>query len=68
MSQWVLTSTGDTMPIQILIQSTPDERIIPVMLKQIKEFDEQKNKKYGYSISIPTDQYLSINMCPEHND
>ena len=38
------------------------------MLKRMKEFDEHKKKKYGDSMNIPTDQYLSINMYPEHND
>ena len=38
------------------------------MLKMMKEFDEHTKKKYGYSMNIPTDQYFSINMYPEHND
>ena len=45
------------MPIQMLSQLTPAEMSIPVMLKQMKEFDEHTKKKYGYSMSIPTDKY-----------
>ena len=40
MSQWVITGTGDTMPIQMLIQLTLAERSMPVMIKRTKEFDE----------------------------
>ena len=56
------------MPIKILSQLTPAERSIPVIIKRTKEFDEHTKKKYGYSMSIPTDQTSSINMCPEHYD
>ena len=68
MSQWVLTVTGYIMPIQTMRQLTPAERSISVMLKRMTEFDEHTRKNYGDSMNIPTDQYLSSNMYPEHND
>ena len=68
MSQWVLTGTSDIMSIQTLRQLTPSERSIPVMLKQIKEFDEQTKNKYGSIMIIHTNKYLSSNVYPEHDD
>ena len=68
MSQWVITGTGDIMPIQMLRQLTPYERSIPVMIKRMKGFDDNTKKKYGYSMNISTYKSLSINMYPEHDN
>ena len=38
------------------------------MLKRMKEFDEHTKKNYGDVMNITTDQFLSSNMYPEHND
>ena len=56
------------MPIQTLNQLTTDERSSPIMIKQMKDFDEYTKKKYGYIMSIITDQSLSSNMYPAHDD
>ena len=53
------------MPIQMLRKLTPAERSIQVMLKQMKEFDENTKKKYGEIMNISTDQSLSRNMHPK---
>ena len=37
------------------------------MLKWMNDFYEYTNNKYGNSMSIPTNQYLSSNVYPEHN-
>ena len=68
MSQWVLTGNGYIMPIQTLRQLTPSERSSLILLKRMKEFDEHNKKKYGDSMNIPTDQYLSRDVYPEHDD
>ena len=68
MSQWVLTSTDDVMHIQTLSHLIPYERSSPVMLKRMKEFDKHTKKNYGDSMSIPTQQYSSNNIYPEHDD
>ena len=54
------------MSIQMLIQLTPAESSIPVIIKRMKEFNEHNKKQNGYSISIPTDQSSSRNVYPEH--
>ena len=56
------------MPIQTLRQLTPAEMSSPVMLEQMKKFDEHTKKKYRDSMCITTDQYLSSNIYPEHDD
>ena len=56
------------MPIQTLRQLNPYERISPVILKRMKEFDEHTKKKYGDSMNIPTDQSSSRYIYPEHDD
>ena len=68
MSKWVLTGNGYIMPIQTLRQLNPYERISPVILKRMKEFDEHTKKKYGDSMNIPTDQSSSRYIYPEHDD
>ena len=56
------------MPIQTLRKLLPDKSSIPVLIKRIKDFAENTNKKYGESMNITTDQSLSNNMYPEHDD
>ena len=67
MSQWVLTGTGDIMSIQTLGQLSLVKRIIPVMLKHMKEFGEHTNKNYGDIMNILMYQYSSRNIYPEQN-
>ena len=56
------------MSIQNLGQLSVVKRIIPVMLKNMKGFHEHTKKKYGGSMSIPTDKSFPRNMHPEYND
>ena len=67
MSQWLLTGTEDIIPIQTMSQLMSAEKSIPVMIKRMKDFDEHTKKHYGGSMNIPTYQFSSSNMYPEHN-
>ena len=67
MSQWVLTVTVDSMPIQTLRRLTPDERNSPVIIKRMKDFYEHTNKNYGDIMNILMYQYSSRNIYPEQN-
>ena len=68
MSKWVLTGTGNIMPIQTMRHLKPDERSSPVIIKRMKEFDDHIKNKYRDSMSIPTYQSSYRNVYPEHDD
>ena len=53
MSQWVLTRTGDVMPIQTLRHLTPAEKNNPSIQERMREFDEAIKKRLGDSATGP---------------
>ena len=46
-SQWVLTASGDIMPIQTLRRLTSVEKSNPTMMDRISEFDKFIKKRFG---------------------
>jgi len=53
MSQWILTATGEVMPIQILRRLTPAENNSEFLKARMREFMKFIVQKYGDSISPP---------------
>jgi len=51
MSQWVLTITGDVMPIQTLRKLTKSEIFNPSMQLRMKEYDLKIRNRYGDSMT-----------------
>jgi len=74
MSQWVLTKTGNVLPIQTLRSLTPAELNQPVLKEKMRSFNEfMALKKFGGSMgpakpeSDPTDPLSEYQHC-EDND
>ena len=65
MSQWVLTRTGDVMPIQTLRRLTESERNNKSMIDRMNEFDVEIKNKFGDSIIPPP---ATENQSPNVND
>ena len=64
MSNWVLTSTGDIMPIQTVRQLTPGEHNSPTMKDRKRDFTSFITNKFGDSM-VPPQQDSESNTYPE---
>jgi len=65
MAQWILTGSGEIMPIQTLRCMTDAEKNNPSMKDRMKEFDEYIKNRFGNSIQMGDDPNLEPN---ENND
>ena len=65
MAQWILTGSGEIMPIQTLRCMTDAERNNPSMKDRMKEFDDLFQKRFGNSIQMGDDPNLESN---DNND
>ena len=65
MSQWVLTVTGDVMPIQTLRRLTPGELNSPSMRVRQKEFDEAISSRVGHCMKTPPSVATGESTYPE---
>ena len=61
MSQWVLTITGDVMPIQTLRRITESEKSNPSMMLRMNEFDIKIKERYGDSNYPPKGERETFN-------
>lgn len=68
MSHWVLTVTGDIMPIQTLRRLTPSECASPTMKARMNDFDEAIKRKLGDSMTPPPLPDTVETAYPEHSD
>ena len=60
MSQWILTDTGDIMPIQTLRPLTAAEKNSPSMKTRLEEFDAVIKKKLGDCLHRPNNDAVNI--------
>lgn len=68
MSQWVLTATGDVMPIQTLRRLTDSEKNNQSMKDRMKEFDLKIKLKYGDSMNAPPNDEGNDAIGNDDND
>lgn len=68
MSQWILTSKGQVMPIQTLRRLTKAEYDRPSMKQRMKEFDEAIKDKLGDSMTPPPTPQTVDDVYPDHDD
>ena len=67
MSQWILTKTGDVMPIQFLRSLTNVEMNNPTMKEKMEGFNAAIKKRLGDSKSLPDPKATIESEYPEYD-